>query len=655
MKQLYFALVSRRDASALLIAAAVLMVYANSLENPFHYDDRHSIVENHHLRDLGNIPAFFTQPEYFSRDPDKAMYRPLLLVSFALNHAWGEYDPQTYHIVNILLHLGCSLLVWGILRQLVQAPCLSLLGALFFALHPVASEPVNYISSRSELMAAAGLLGGLLLYLHAGRRYWLLGVSSLCFAAGLLAKSVALALPLWILILEWHRGGLRASWSRLWPYGLIALGYVGLVWSFVVEAVFAAPVRTWPEQLGTQIKALIYYAQLLFAPFELSIDHAFVPADLGTPVVWLCALALASLLLWMGGLFRVGVLWMGVALAPTLLVPLNVLVNEHRLYLPLVGLVVALLGMRSLEAVRGLRWGAPLLLAFLALLTWERNRVWSDEAALWGDAARKNPDSVRPLVYLGNAAREKGEPQKAASYYRQVLELEANHPTARANLGNAYQDLGHYALSIEIFVQLLEDHPEMTDLHYSLGRVLQVAARGDEARAQYQSLPLDSPHRPLADNNLGTLFEEMGKVDSALYYYRRADELVQAQANRTRLFRQSLDRIHVLFENGEFGRAEMLCRVLLAADADHRDAGFLLSVSLFYQARYSESIVENQRLVERYPYFDEGLLQLAHALESSGRFEEAQSTYQTLLKRTSSAEMGQIGRERLDALEERMP
>ena len=64
------------------------------------------------------------------------------------------------------------------------------------ALHPVASEPVNYISSRSELMAAAGLLGGLLLYLYAGRRYWLLGLSSLCFAAGLLAKSVALALPL---------------------------------------------------------------------------------------------------------------------------------------------------------------------------------------------------------------------------------------------------------------------------------------------------------------------------------------------------------------------------------------------------------------------------------------------------------------------------
>ena len=59
--------------------------------------------------------------------------------------------------------------------------------------------------------------------------------------------------------------------------------------------------------------------------------------------------------------------------------------------------------------------------------------------------------------------------------------------------------------------------------------------------------------------------------------------------------------------------------------------------------------------MERYPYFDEGVLQLAHALESSGRFEEAETTYQTLLKRTSSAEMGQIGRERLDELEERMP
>ena len=91
MKQLYFALVSRRDASALLIACAVVVVYANSLDNAFQYDDRHSIVENPHLRALDNIPAFFSHPEYFSRDADKAMYRPLLLVTFALNYAWGQY------------------------------------------------------------------------------------------------------------------------------------------------------------------------------------------------------------------------------------------------------------------------------------------------------------------------------------------------------------------------------------------------------------------------------------------------------------------------------------------------------------------------------------------------------------------------------------
>ncbi len=75
MKKLYVALISRRDASALLIAVAVAVVYANSLDNSFQFDDRHSIVENHHLRSTANIPTFFRQPEYFSRDPEKAMYR----------------------------------------------------------------------------------------------------------------------------------------------------------------------------------------------------------------------------------------------------------------------------------------------------------------------------------------------------------------------------------------------------------------------------------------------------------------------------------------------------------------------------------------------------------------------------------------------------
>ena len=97
-------------AGALLLVC--LLGYANSLSGSFHYDDFHSIVDNPHIRTLRNAPAFFIDPLMFSGDPDKKMYRPLVLLSYAGNYALGGYEVRGYHLVNILLHLGCSLLVW---------------------------------------------------------------------------------------------------------------------------------------------------------------------------------------------------------------------------------------------------------------------------------------------------------------------------------------------------------------------------------------------------------------------------------------------------------------------------------------------------------------------------------------------------------------
>ena len=135
---------------ALLIGA----VYLSGLRHPFHYDDIHSIVDNLHIRTLGNIPAFFVDPTLFAEDPQNAMFRPLILVSYAINYALSEYQTWSYHGVNILLHLLNSGLVFLIIRHIVGRALPALMGALIFALHLLNSEVVNYISSRSETMCA---------------------------------------------------------------------------------------------------------------------------------------------------------------------------------------------------------------------------------------------------------------------------------------------------------------------------------------------------------------------------------------------------------------------------------------------------------------------------------------------------------------------
>ena len=102
---------------AALLALVVGAVYANSMAGSFHYDDFHSLVLNSHIRSLEKLPGFFVDPGLFSVDAEKSMYRPLLLVSYALNYAWGGYGGGGYQAFNIAVHLLCALLIWRLAAE----------------------------------------------------------------------------------------------------------------------------------------------------------------------------------------------------------------------------------------------------------------------------------------------------------------------------------------------------------------------------------------------------------------------------------------------------------------------------------------------------------------------------------------------------------
>ena len=208
-------------------------------------------------------------------------------------------------------------------------PRVALYCALLFAVHPLASEPVNYISSRSETLAACFYLAAFLGYLRSGRgRGWSI-LSLLCMGLGLLAKSTVITLPAAIL---WHRvlfgprgrrGGSRrdlqrhlgaqgrSAWSRRdvqlhLPYWGLAVGYLLLIESNgFLRSSLAHPVRAgWP-QFATQVKALVYYIKLLFMPQSLNVEHQFfVSAGLAEGPVFLallCLLSLAMVIWWAKG------------------------------------------------------------------------------------------------------------------------------------------------------------------------------------------------------------------------------------------------------------------------------------------------------------------------------------------------------------------
>ena len=514
---------NRRVAAGLVILTCGLLVFHNSFGNGFHYDDEHSIVENPHIRSLSNIPGFFVDAGSFSGLPQARMYRPLLLITYALNYAVGGYEVAGYHLVNLLLHLLNAWLVWVLGCRLLARRELALAAALLFVVHPLMSEPVNYISSRSSLLAALFYLLGFLLLTGRDRRR-LLPLIAVCYLAGLGAKSIAFTFPLigaLYLLLE----GKKDRWRLL--IAPVVLGGIYLIGTrAIVGKAILQPVRGHIAQLATQIKAGVYYLWTAAMPVHLSVEPEFrVAAGFGEIAVVLAGLLLVSLLFAGVKLHRrekelvfcAG--WFFVTLLPTALVPLYVLVNEHRLYLPMVG---ATLGIGTLlGGSRRVRRVWLLVLALLAVQCVQRNRVWETGETLWADAVAKGPRMPRPYVNLGKAYLEQGRYREAIEVSRRALDIDPALARAHYNIGTAHLNLDEQELAVAHYLRALEIQPDLVQARNNLGNAYQEQGRYADAVGAYHKA-LDMQIAPSFYHNLANAFLQQGRSDSARFYFRRA-------------------------------------------------------------------------------------------------------------------------------------
>lgn len=602
------------------VLVAVALAYANSLGNSFHFDDEHSITGNPHIRSVGNAGRFFTDPQMFSRTPGSEMYRPLVLLSYALNHWAGEYGVQGYRAVNIGVHLLLTYLVLVLFQQLGASPKAAVVGALLVGLHPLGTEPVNYISSRSESMAATFSVASFLLYLRAGGRLWMVLASLGCFAGALLSKSVAMALPLALMAYD----GLtqdtpRRQWMRRqWPYWAMGALYIWGTSRLIREALFDAPVRSWSDQAATQAMALVHYVKLLTFPHPLTVEAPVrVATTFGRGDVLLSCLLLLSLGATARWWWRAGartpvfwLCWMGIMLLPSLIVPLNVVASERRLYPALAGLVALVLWLGR-ERFRGRGQVLAVGAVVLCVLTVQRNQVWATERTLWANAARRAPGSVRPLLRLGILERTGGHPRLAESMFLRALEVDPLNPAALNNLGNVYQDLGDAHKAEDCYRKAVQHLPSYAEALVNLATLCSAQERHDEALPLYERAMVLAPHRPEVHNNLGTAYLRMERFTDAETALRGALVLSPTDASMYYNLGGALEA------QGRLGEAA---------------------------AAYEHSISLNGRYAK--PYYNLGLL-----YERQGRQEEAASAYAGFLRYwKGEAEVASAVRRRLSLL-----
>ncbi len=519
---------------AILLIGIVGLVYVNSLGNAFHFDDEHSIVENPHIRQLKNIPTFFTTPQMFSRTSGSEMYRPFLLVSYALNYRLASYDVRGFHVVNIFIHLVCVVLVYQLFCFFSPtAKEWAWFAALGWGIHPLTAEPVNYISSRSESLAALFYLASVLLYVR--QRQGVAWLSVLCFIGGLLSKSVVITLPLMLLLYEACCGQcLRfARWRQHVLYWVVAGGYLFATGRLIHEALIDAPVRDFKIQLATQLKAALYYLKLMIIPHSLSVEHAFHealdPFSL-TPI--LAGFCLVSILLagwiWRAKLDRETIFWCAwivLSLMPTFVVPLNLLISERRLYIPLIGLFGLFMLLRKISTVARGRWIGIVLLMGFGILSFQRNQVWANEKSLWLDACVKGPTMVRPYVRLGGVWRREGRIDLAEQAYHQALILDPENVAAHNNSGNIKRDQGDLYGAEQAYLQALKIAPAYPEAQINLGALYTKQKRFDVALEIFDKAQKYGAHHAELYNNWGIALLATGQFEPAVLMLRQAINL----------------------------------------------------------------------------------------------------------------------------------
>jgi hypothetical protein len=468
-------------------------VHSNTLPNGFAQDDHPIVVENQRLHGVRALGSALTEP-YWPNTPGRlGLYRPVTVATYAVEWDLWNGEPFGFHLVNVLLHAAVTGLVLLLLLEVGVGTLPAAAGAAVFAVHPVHVEAVANVVGRSELLAALFFLSACLLYRRASREWAAAaGVAGLCLLS-MGAKEVGVTLPAAMLLL--HPGGaarvLTGHHDRRRTYALCAVAlsaYLFGRWAVTGVAV-GADVAPWfwgepgDVRLWTAVRLWPEYVRLMLFPASLSPDYG--PGLIMPERSWASPLVLLGVLTGIAvagaavvlrkrvPLVTLGVSWFAVTVLPVsgLLFDNAFLLAERTLYLPSVGVALALAGV--LEAMRArrkawLRTAVPAMAVFVlagAARSWIQNPVWRDDEVLFEYLVRRHPESYRSRLELFSRLHAVGREQEALAHLAAAAALVPGHFNVRMEYGRQLFVRGRYAEAAAQFDAARRIAPEVELAH----------------------------------------------------------------------------------------------------------------------------------------------------------------------------------------------
>ncbi len=530
-------------AGAALLSAAVWGVYGRVIDVPFICDDYTSLRENPSIREWWPWWNTAGDPSPLRPSPDTPVSaRPLVNFTFALNYHFSQMSPSGYRVTNVAIHIVASLILWALVRRTLLleffagrfesvAGLLGFLSALLWAVHPLNTESVAYITQRTESQMGLFYLATMYFCLRywtavdrAPRIGWLIAATIAC-QLGALSKEMMATLPAVALLYE-RTFIAHSFWQALrrsWPL------YLALALAWIPQVVINYHGPRTPSagfHLGlpayiwwyTQAEVLLLYLKLAFWPWPL-VMHYEIPYKETLVMAWPWVLPVALLavstlyLVWKRTSAGFTIATVVIALSPTLIVPLvGEIVAERRMYVPLAALVPFLVA-GSYVLLR--RWAvggstsaaasaADQLTTRVILGVWSlaavafvvvanaRLAAYADEVTLLSDTVRNQPDDLAMLVNLGVALSNVGRQTEAIPHFE------------HADKVNRESSILNYRLS-----------KETHKLYYNWGLACQELDRSDEAIAHYQQAIQLSPDHAQSHYNLGVLLQRRGLLAAA--------------------------------------------------------------------------------------------------------------------------------------------
>ncbi len=509
--------ISYYDVAGFIILTVLgIVIYSNSFNCSFHFDDLLRIVDNVKIRDISNVSAWWN---YYPT-------RPLGTLSFVLNYHFFQLDVWYWHLINLIIHLINTILVWWLTYFIFCTPALKELSiardkkviafftALLFVSHPAATQSVTYIVQRLASMTALFYLLTLVIYIKArlsakGDRYkaLLISVSFITAAIAMMIKENAFTLPFVILLVEIFFMQTKKIRINFKDYRVILLVMLFLCAIVIIplrlslnilKPIPASYMNTTTitplNYLLTQFSVIVKYIQLLILPINQNLDYDF-PVSTGffQPGTILCFLVLVSLILaaiFSYRKYRVisfGISWFFLTLMiESSFIPIRDVIFEHRTYLPSVGFFLVL--STGIYLLLWKRYKIPAILVFIVIagsnsyLTYERNKIWKNDLTLWTDVVEKSPNKARALY----------------------------------NLGLVYDYLGQWDRSIELYSKAIVSYPEDRDAYINRGVALGNEEKWNNAISDYsKAIDLD-PRLAKSFINRGIAYSKLGQWTNTL-------------------------------------------------------------------------------------------------------------------------------------------